>query len=239
MAHSSVLEKIEEMPLSAVAGQYTAKDYFNLPEGSPYQLIEGELIMTPSPLTEHQIISKNLELAIYLHIKKNNLGLALNAPIDVYLNNKNAYQPDIIFISNKNKDIIRKHGIDGAPDLVIEILSPSNSYYDVRVKKDIYERSGVIEYIIVDPRTKSIDVYRRTVERPETDLNTYYSNVNSNNNSADTPNLNEALASNLNNNEYIQTGFNETMSVRLENNGKLYIKTLDLEIELKDIFTEI
>jgi Uma2 family endonuclease len=219
MAHSSVLEKIEEMPLSAVAGQYTAKDYFNLPEGSPYQLIEGELIMTPSPLTEHQIISKNLELAIYLHVKKNNLGLALNAPIDVYLNNKNAYQPDIIFISNKNKDIIRKHGIDGAPDLVIEILSPSNSYYDVRVKKDVYERSGVIEYIIVDPRTKSIDVYRRGAEnKPETDLNIEHN--------GDTGNI-------------LSGGFNETMSVRLENNGKLYIKTLDLEIDLKDIFTEI
>ncbi|MHB8291734.1 MAG: Uma2 family endonuclease, partial [bacterium] len=214
--------------------QYTAKDYFNLPEGSPYQLIEGELIMTPSPLTEHQIISKNLELIIYTHVKKNNLGLALDAPIDVYLNNKNAYQPDIIFISNKNKDIIRKHGIDGAPDLVIEILSPSNSYYDVRIKKDIYERSGVIEYIIVDPRTKSIDVYRRTAERPETDFNT-----NLNNNPADALNLTEASTSNLNNNEYIQTGFNETMSVRVENNGKLYIKTLDLEIGLKDIFTEI
>ncbi len=234
MAHSSVLEKIEEMPLSAVAGQYTAKDYLNLPEGSPYQLIEGELIMTPSPLTEHQIISKNLELAIYFHVKKNNLGLALDAPIDVYLNNKNAYQPDIIFISAKNKDIIRKHGIDGAPDLVIEILSPSNSYYDVRVKKDIYEKSGVIEYIIVDPRTKSIDVYRKTANIPKTDLNT-----DSNNNSVDASNLTEASASNLNNNKYIQTGFNETMSVRLENNGKLYIKTLGLEIDSKDIFTEI
>ncbi|MHB1663737.1 MAG: Uma2 family endonuclease [bacterium] len=220
MTRSSVLEKIEEMSPSACPGQYTAKDYFNLPEGSPYQLIEGELIMTPAPLTEHQIISKNLELAIYLHVKKNNLGLALNAPIDVYLNNKNAYQPDILFISNKNKDIIKKHGIDGAPDLAIEILSPSNSYYDVRIKKDIYERSGVMEYIVVDPRTKSIDIYRRKTEnKPETDLN-----IKGHNGDAG---------------HILSGGFNETMSVRVENNGKLYIKTLDLEIDLKDIFTEI
>ncbi|MHB1644896.1 MAG: Uma2 family endonuclease [bacterium] len=217
--NSSVLEKIEKMSSPAYPDKYTAKDYFNLPEGSPYQLIEGELIMTPSPsLTEHQIISKNLELAIYSQVKKNKLGLALDAPIDVYLNNKNAYQPDIIFISNKNKDIIKKHGIDGAPDLVIEILSPSNSYYDVRLKKDIYEKSGVTEYIIVDPRTKSIDIYRRKTEsKPEADLNTEDNDVRYG----------------------ITSGFNETMSVRSENNGKLYIKTLDLEIDLKDIFTEI
>ena len=105
MSRSSMLDKLEEIYSH---GKYTAKDYFKLPEGSPYQLIEGELIMTPSPLTEHQIISKNLELLIFIHVKKYNLGLALNAPIDVYLDNKNAYQPDIIFISNKNKDIIKK-----------------------------------------------------------------------------------------------------------------------------------
>ena len=224
MTQSFVLEKLEETSIPAYikqsSKQYTAQDYFNLPEGSPYQLIEGELIMSPSPLTEHQIISKNLELIIYTHVKKNNLGLALNAPIDVYLNNKNAYQPDIIFISDKNKDIIKKHGIDGAPDLVIEILSPSNIYYDVRVKKDIYEKSGVIEYIIVDPRTKSIDVYRRTERTPE--------------NASDVSN--SASASAVPTSGDRRSGFDETTSVKVENNEKLYVKTLNLEIDSKEIF---
>ncbi len=160
MPRSSILEKLENT--AVYPKYYTARDYFNLPEGAPYQLIEGELIMSPSPLTEHQIISKNLELVIYTHVKKYNLGLALDASIDVYLNSRNAFQPDIIFISNDNKDIIKKHGIDGSPNLVIEILSPSNSYYDTKVKKDIYEKSGVKEYLIVDPKTETIDVYGRT-----------------------------------------------------------------------------
>ncbi|MHB1645174.1 MAG: Uma2 family endonuclease [bacterium] len=62
---------------------------------------------------------------------------------------KSAYQPDIIFISNENKDIIKKKGVDVPPDLVIEILSPSNEYYDIKIKKEVYEKSGVLEYIII------------------------------------------------------------------------------------------
>lgn len=205
MSRSSMLDKLEEIYSH---GKYTAKDYFKLPEGSPYQLIEGELIMTPSPLTEHQIISKNLELLIFTHVKKYNLGLALNAPIDVYLDNKNAYQPDIIFISNKNKDIIKKRGIDGSPDLVIEILSPSNKYYDIKIKKEVYEKRGCLEYIIIDPETKSVEIFRRT----------------------GTCNLKTKAASGK---------FDEILSVKAENNGGFHIKTLDLTIDLKDIFTEI
>ncbi len=205
MSRSSMLDRLEEIYSQ---GKYTAKDYFKLPEGSPYQLIEGELIMAPSLLTEHQIISKNLELLIFTHVKKYNLGLALNAPIDVYLDNKNAYQPDIIFISNKNKDIIKKRGIDGPPDLVIEILSPSNEYYDIKIKKEVYERRGVIEYIIIDTETKSVEIFRRT----------------------GSGNLKTKAASGK---------FDEILSVKAENSDGLHIKTLDLTIDLKDIFTEI
>jgi Uma2 family endonuclease len=193
-----MLDKLEEIYSH---GKYTAKDYFKLPEGSPYQLIEGELIMTPSPLTEHQIISKNLELLIFIHVKKYNLGLALNAPIDVYLDNKNAYQPDIIFISNKNKDIIKKTGIDGSPDLVVEILSQSNAYYDKKVKKEVYERKGVLEYIIIDPKAKNINIFRRTAGGSKK--------------------------------------FDETLSVKYKDKAVPDIKTLDLKINLEDIFTKI
>ena len=198
MSRSSMLDKLEEIYSH---GKYTAKDYFKLPEGSPYQLIEGELIMTPSPLTEHQIISKNLELLIFIHVKKYNLGLALNAPIDVYLDNKNAYQPDIIFISDKNKDIIKKRGIDGSPDLVVEILSQSNAYYDKKVKKEVYERKGVLEYIIIDPKAKNINIFRRTAGGSKK--------------------------------------FDETLSVKYKDKAVPDIKTLDLKINLEDIFTKI
>jgi Uma2 family endonuclease len=138
---------------------YNALDYFNLPEGSPYQLIEGELIMTPSPNTYHQAISRNLELVIFDHVEKNELGFAFDAPIDVYLDDNNAYQPDIIFISKENKSIIKEKGILGAPDLVIEILSPSTAYYDIKTKKIVYEKTGVKEYIIIDPINKTIETF--------------------------------------------------------------------------------
>ncbi|MHB8232669.1 MAG: Uma2 family endonuclease [bacterium] len=201
MPRSSLLEKFEETYPVDLPRKYTAKDYFNLPEGSPYQLIEGELIMTPSPYTEHQAISRNLGVLIANHVKKNKLGYVYYAPIDVYLDNKNAYQPDIIFISNKNKDIIKKTGIDGSPDLVLEILSQSNAYYDKKIKKAVYERSGVLEYIIVDPETKSIDVFRRTDSNSKS--------------------------------------WGGTLTVKAKDNDGLYIKTLDLTVDLKDIFTEI
>ena len=207
MPRLSLLEKFEEAYPIDSPRKYTAKDYFNLPEGSPYQLIEGELIMTPSPYTVHQAISRNLEIIIANHVKKNKLGYVYYAPIDVYMDNKNAYQPDIIFISDNNKNIIKKSGIDGAPDLVIEILSESNAYYDKKVKKAVYERGGVSEYIIINPKTKSIDVFRKT------DGNSKI--------------------------------WDETSSVKAKDKaktkakGELYIKTLDLKVDLEDIFTEI
>ncbi|MHB1645398.1 MAG: Uma2 family endonuclease [Candidatus Acididesulfobacter diazotrophicus] len=149
-------EKLEQLHFT---NDYTVLDYYNLPEGSPYQLIEGDLVMSPSPTTEHQSISRNVEFLILNYVKKNNLGIVFNAPIDVYLDDINAYQPDIIFILNKNKSIIQKKGIKGAPDLVIEILSPSSLYYDTKTKKNVYERIGVKEYIIIDPEEKTIDIF--------------------------------------------------------------------------------
>jgi Uma2 family endonuclease len=207
MTRLSLLEKLEETYPVDLPKKYTAKDYFNLPEGSPYQLIEGKLIMTPSPLTEHQAILRNLGVLIANHLKKIKLGYVYYAPIDVYLDNKNAYQPDIIFISNENKDIIKKRGIDGPPDLVIEILSPSNEYYDIKIKKEVYEKSGVLEYIIVDPKAKSVEVFRRT-------------------------------GGNLKTNAALEK-WDEVLSAKLDDNGRIYIKTLDLTIDLNDIFTEI
>lgn len=138
---------------------YNSLDYFNLPEGSPYQLIEGELVMTPSPNSYHQDISRNIEFILLNHVEKNGLGVIYYAPIDVYLDDNNAYQPDIIFISNENKSIIKEKGILGAPDLAIEILSPSTGYYDITTKKIIYEKAGVKEYIIIDPINKTIDSF--------------------------------------------------------------------------------
>ncbi|QWK19245.1 MAG: Uma2 family endonuclease [Hydrogenobacter thermophilus] len=147
-----------------VLDKKTVKDYEALPEGSPYQLIEGELIMSPAPSPEHQRSSKRLFTKLYSLLEETKRGEVFYAPIDVYLDEENAYQPDIVVVLEGSKAKITEKGIEGAPDLVVEILSPSTAYYDLRVKKEVYEKAGVKEYWIVDPHMKSIEVYSNTPE---------------------------------------------------------------------------
>lgn len=137
----------------------TYKDYEQLPEGAPYQLIGGELILTPAPVPYHQIILGRIGFDLTKFIKERKSGEVIYAPIDVYLSETETYQPDIIFISNERLNIIGNKKIEAAPDLVIEILSESTAYYDLRLKKRVYEKSGVKEYWIVDPMEKTIEVY--------------------------------------------------------------------------------
>ncbi len=125
-----------------------------LPEGTRAELIDNSLFMSPAPTIIHQEVSGNLLTAILPHVLKMKLGKAFAAPVDVYLSGKNAFQPDIIFVSTENKSIIKTDGIYGAPDLIIEILSPGSKKLDLTKKKDAYEKAGVKEYWIVDPETK-------------------------------------------------------------------------------------
>jgi len=138
---------------------YTYEDYTRLPEGAPYQLIGGELIMTPSPMPYHQELSRELGFKLFSFVKENDLGHVYYAPLDVYFSETDVYQPDILFIEKKRSEIIGKTKIEGSPDIVVEILSPSTAYYDLRKKFRIYEKFGVKEYWIVDPELKRIEVY--------------------------------------------------------------------------------
>ncbi len=137
----------------------TIKDYEKLPEGSPYQLIKGALIMSPAPSAEHQRSSKKIFLKLYEFIEKSNLGEVLYSPIDVYLDDENVYQPDIVVVLKDSKAKIVEKGIEGAPDIVIEIISPSTAYYDLIEKKEVYEKYGVKEYWIIDPKSKTFEIY--------------------------------------------------------------------------------
>ncbi|MGZ3873643.1 MAG: Uma2 family endonuclease [Mucilaginibacter sp.] len=131
-----------------------------LEEGAPFQLINYELIMSPSPIPLHQVISARIIQAIANFLDdKNNHGFLVSAPMDVKLDEGNVLQPDILYIAEDRKEEIIKDCIEGAPDLIIEILSPSNAYYDLRQKKDIYEKYGVKEYIILDPIAQNADLY--------------------------------------------------------------------------------
>lgn len=140
--------------------KYTVEDYLLLEEGAPFQLIENELIMSPSPNPEHQLISIRLSQIMMNYLESiNDNGFLVAAPMDVYLDEDNAFQPDIIYIKAERKAELVKDRIHGAPDMVIEILSPSTAYYDLRQKKDIYEKHGVKEYIIIDPIKESAELY--------------------------------------------------------------------------------
>jgi Uma2 family endonuclease len=139
----------------------TAVDVFKLlPDGVYCQVINNTIYMSPAPSFEHQEVIIEVGFQLYGHIKKNRLGKCVVSPVDVYLDKHNAYQPDILFISNENLSIIGKDGrVHGAPDLVVEVLSPSNADDDRKKKKVVYERCGVKEYFIVDPAKKDITSY--------------------------------------------------------------------------------
>lgn len=144
-----------------IKDSYTYEDYARLPEGTPFQLIGGKLIMTPAPGTYHQIILMRLIEKLLFFLAGKDLGILFTAPVDVFLEEKETYQPDIIFIAKDRMHIIETTKIKGAPDLVIEILSPSTGYYDLKKKARVYARCGVKEYWIVDPEDKSIEVFQQ------------------------------------------------------------------------------
>jgi len=145
--------------LSTKKKRYTYKDYQELPEGAPYQLINGDLVMTPAPNTYHQRISKRLEKELLI-LEERGAGEVLYAPTDVYFSETETYQPDILFITKERLAIIGEQRIEGAPDLIMEILSPSTAYYDLKAKMRVYENSGVREYWVIDPMEKSIEIYQ-------------------------------------------------------------------------------
>ena len=143
----------------------TVKDYQQLPEGAPYQLINGKLIMSPSPNRIHQKLIGRIHAMILGHCDKTKIGDVYIAPSDVYLDDENVVQPDIYFVSNANLSILTDAGAEGAPDMIIELLSPSNAYYDLRAKLQLYEKYGVKEYFIVDPEDNMVIAYKLTKGR--------------------------------------------------------------------------
>ena len=130
-----------------------------LPEGAPYQLINGELVMTPAPIPVHQLIVMELALAMTFFVKKQQCGQVLIAPLDVYIDDDNILQPDLLFISRDRENIIGKKMIESAPDLIVEVLSPGTACYDLEEKYQAYERGGVREYWIVDQEKQSIALF--------------------------------------------------------------------------------
>jgi Uma2 family endonuclease len=138
----------------------TYEDYVLLPnDGKRYEILEGELTVTPAPSTKHQTASVNLLVLLSHYIKDRDQGKLFHAPIDLILESTSVLQPDLLFVSQANRHIITDRAIEGAPDLVVEILSPTTSRTDRVTKAQIYARHSVPVYWIVDPEREAIEIY--------------------------------------------------------------------------------
>lgn len=126
-----------------------------------YELLKGILVRKSSPTFVHQRILTNILFEFKLYIREKKTGEIFPAPLDVVLDEENAPQPDLVYVSNENSAVLNELElvIIGTPDLVIEILSPGTAKRDKTLKKDIYEQFGVQEYWLVDPGNKTIEVY--------------------------------------------------------------------------------
>lgn len=139
---------------------YTTEDIYALPEGQRAELIDGDMYMMAPPNTNHQRLVMNLSAEIRDYIKKNNGSCEVfPAPFAVFLNeeNTNYVEPDISVICDQNK--LTDQGCNGAPDWIIEIVSPSSTRMDYFIKLFKYRTAGVREYWIVNPMKKTVQTY--------------------------------------------------------------------------------
>jgi Uma2 family endonuclease len=129
-------------------------------DGQRYEIIGGELFVSPSPGIPHQRVALHMAVEIEAFIRRKDLGEVFVAPVDVKLTEHDIVVPDLVFVSRERASIIRDRAIEGAPDLLVEILSPSSKGRDRVRKSALYATSGVREYWIVDPDRSTVETYR-------------------------------------------------------------------------------
>jgi len=145
-----------------ISSKLTYDDYVNFPnDGKRYEIIDGELYVNPSPNMKHQRVLLRLAVALTTFVEKHHLGEVFVAPFDVVLSEIDVLEPDILFISAARKNNILTHAnVQGAPDLVVEVLSAGTRRYDETTKRKRYEHFKVQEYWIVDPIDDSVRILR-------------------------------------------------------------------------------
>jgi Uma2 family endonuclease len=131
---------------------------YNLDFEKREELINGKIVMMASPVTNHAVIVGNIH-RIFSTYLRGRICKSYPGGIDVNLTPKDRFVPDVLIVCRKNKDVLKKNAVYGAPDLIVEVLSPSTAKFDKGYKKNLYEMCGVSEYWIVDPVSCSIDVY--------------------------------------------------------------------------------
>lgn len=143
-----------------LSARLTYEDYVELPnDGKRYEIHDGELSVTPAPGTRHQGVSIRLASLLFSHASAHALGEVYHAPVDVILDRHTVVQPDIVFVDAARLGIVAERGIEGAPTLVVEILSSSTTRVDRATKFRLYARFGVPHYWIVDPAARTVEAY--------------------------------------------------------------------------------
>jgi len=144
--------------------RFTYEDYLLLPEDRRYEIVAGELFLTPAPTPYHQTVAMRLGFLLHAFVERENLGQVFIAPCDVVLSRFDVLQPDIFFIAAGRLSIIGEKYISDAPDLVVEVLSPSTADRDQVAKAKQYARFGVAEMWIVDSDAHAVEVFRNSPE---------------------------------------------------------------------------
>ena len=140
----------------------TYEDYLTTPADTRYELLDGDLILVPAPNLKHQKVQRRLGQRLSQFIEEHDLGEFFYAPCDVFLSNRNVVQPDLLFVSQEREDLLSDgEKVGGAPDLVVEILSPSTADKDRGIKRELYSTYGVTEYWLVDPIAETVSIHRR------------------------------------------------------------------------------
>ena len=138
----------------------TYRDYAALPDdGRRYELHDGELSVTPAPGPRHQDIVLNVATLVRAHVAARGLGKVYVAPIDVILDDTSTVQPDVVYVAADRLALVTSRGVEGAPTLVVEILSPSTSRNDRHTKMQLYARHGIPWYWLVDPDTRTTEIH--------------------------------------------------------------------------------
>jgi Uma2 family endonuclease len=142
----------------------TYDDYVNFPDdGRRHELIDGEHFVTPAPVSRHQRVSIRLATALHAFVEQRKLGEVFAAPFDVILSRHDVVEPDLLFVSNERRGIVHDW-VRGAPDLAVEILSPSTRRTDEIRKLHLYDHFGVREYWVIDPDIHVVKIYRRAAD---------------------------------------------------------------------------
>jgi Uma2 family endonuclease len=150
-------------------GVWTYEEYMKLPvESTRYEVIAGDLYITPTPPTLHQAIAGPFRAALYQQVEEDyQLGFIVLGPIDVLFAEGDFIEPDVVFVRRDRQEILTDRGIEGAPDLIVEFVAPDTAQRDRGLKRERYAHFGVPEYWVVDGEARTVEIYRLNPPTPE------------------------------------------------------------------------